>query len=127
MRSLISLVFCLIILATLPAAQAQTVPLQNRALVVLRFNQQHVYYEDSLYNAISQAVSRKPSVMFDVVSYAPSTGDANADAQWQAVASHNTQLVVSSMEQMGVPLSRMRITGQRQNGLDFDEVRIFVR
>lgn len=128
MRTLISLVFCLLLLAALPAVpQAQTVPAQNRALVVLRFNQPHVYYEEPLYNAISQAVARKSSVMFDVVSYAPATGDADADGQWQVVASHNTQLVVASMQRMGIPMSRMRVSGQRQAGLSFDEVRIFVR
>ncbi|MEJ0009595.1 MAG: hypothetical protein WDN72_03135 [Alphaproteobacteria bacterium] len=107
----------------LAAASAQTVPEQNRALVVIRFNQAHVYYEDSLYGAISQAVAAKPDVMFDVVSYAPNGSDKS---RWQQVASGDTQAVVASMERMGVPASRIRVSGQYLDGIRYDEVHVFV-
>jgi hypothetical protein len=96
-------------------------------LVILRFNQERVYYEQPLFQAIAKAVAIKPEVMFDVVSFAPLTGSAAADAKWLNTASAHTQKVVASMQAMGVPLSRMRISGQRQMGLTADEVHIFVR
>ena len=96
-------------------------------LVILRFNQDRVYYEQPLFQAIEKAVAIKPGVMFDVVSVAPATGDSGQDEAWQKAASTHTQAVVSSMQQMGVPLSRMAISGQRQRGLTADEVHIFVR
>lgn len=96
-------------------------------LVVLRFNQERVYYEQALYQAIEKAVKIKPGVMFDIVSYAPNTGQADLDARWQQVANAHAQAVIASMQQMGVPLSRMTISGQRQNGLTADELHIFVR
>lgn len=98
-----------------------------KPLVVLRFNQDRVYYEQPLFQAIEKAVAVKPGVMFDVVSIAPSTGDAAKDAEWQRTASSHTQAVVTSMQKMGVPLSRMAISGQPQTGLNADEVHIFVR
>ncbi len=109
------------------AVRAQNVPVENRALVVLRFNQPRVYYEQALYDAVAKAVAVKPSVTFDVVSYAPATGDTRMDQSWRATAGHNTQSVVASMQRMGVPLSRIRVSGQHQAGLNYDEVHVFVR
>lgn len=108
-------------------AVAQISAQEARPLVVIRFNQARVYYDQQLYSAISQAVAAKPDVMFDVVSNAPTTGNQTIDAQWVATASRNTQAVVASMQKLGVPLSRMRITGQTQPDLRFDETQIFVR
>lgn len=104
------------------AAFAGTTP-----LVVVRFNQSRVYYDQQLYSAVSQAVAVKPDVMFDIVSHAPVTGDATRDAQWQATASHNTQAVVGSLQRMGVPMERMNVTGMAEPGLRYDETHVFVR
>ena len=95
-----------------------------KPLVVIRFNQPQVYYEQSLYQAVSKAVAVRSDLMFDVVSAAPG-GTAN-DAGWVQTASAHTQMVVASMENMGIPQGRMSITGQREAGLHYDEVRIFV-
>ncbi len=96
-------------------------------LVVVRFNQERVYYEQPLYQAVAKAVAIKPEVMLDVVSMAPSTGNNVQDANWQQLSSRHTQAVVGSLQEMGVPLSRMTITGQAQPGLRYDEVHIYVR
>ena len=109
--------------ATLPAAQAQMAAESSGALVVIRFNQARVYFDQQLYGAISKAVAVKPEVEFNVVSFAPQSGNADADAKWQALASRNTQTVVSSMQQMGVPASRIHVSGQGQPGL-FDRVAV---
>lgn len=99
----------------------------SKPLVILRFNQPRVYYEQPLFQAVEKAVALKPSVMFDVISYAPTANNTQAEAAWQQTASRNTQAVVASMQKMGIPLSRMAISGQRQSGLTSDEVHIFVR
>ncbi len=99
----------------------------SKPLVVIRFNQLQVYYEQSLYEAVSKAVAVKPTVMLSVVSAAPSTGNQANDLAWQQNASAHTQQVVASLQNMGVPLSRMNISGQRENGLRYDEVRVYVR
>ena len=96
-------------------------------LVVVRFNQPRVYFDKQLYSAISQAVAAKPDVMFDVVSYAPSTGNMRVDENWIRTASRNTQAVVRTMQTIGVPMERMSITGHAEAGLKFDETRIYVR
>jgi hypothetical protein len=99
----------------------------RKPLVVVRFNQGRVYYEQPLYQAVSKAVAVKPDVMFDVISAAPYTGDPQVDARWQQQASSNTQKVLGTMQKIGVPLSRMQVSGARESGLSFDEVRVYVR
>lgn len=98
---------------------------ESKPLVVIRFNQPRVYFDKQLYSAVSQAMAAKPDVMFDVVAYAPLTGTDAVDEQWIKTASRNTQAVVASMQKIGVPMQRMRITGQAQQGIRFDETRIY--
>jgi hypothetical protein len=119
MRAL--LLALLIILPIASLAQA------SKPLVVLRFNQPRVAYEQPLYDAVARAVAIKPQVVFDVISYAPTTGDPRTDQAWQTTAGHNAQTVVTSLQGMGVPLSRIRLSGQQQPGLGFDEVHVYVR
>ncbi len=123
-----TLLYPLIALAVLLFAYSALAEVPGaKPLVVLRFNQERVYYEQPLFQAIAKAVAIKPEVMFDVVSLSPATGNAGTDSAWQSTASAHTQTVVASMQQMGVPMSRMNITGQKQTGLTADEVHIFVR
>ena len=99
----------------------------SQPLVVVRFNQPHVYFDQQLYGAIAKAVAIKPDVVFDVVSAAPATGDAATDKKWQAIAGHNTRAVINAMSGMGVPMERINVTGQSQAGLHYDETQVFVR
>lgn len=118
----------------LALALAIFMPLHSRAqerpatpLVTIRFNQPRVYFDKQLYAAVSQAVAIKPDVTFDVVSLAPATGNPQIDAQWQQVASHNTQAVLAVMRNIGVPLNQIRVTGRSQAGLMNDETQLFVQ
>lgn len=97
------------------------------ALVVVRFNQPQVYYDQQLYSAISKAVAIKPDLLFEVVSYAPATGNPTTDQQWQALAGSHTRGVIDTMVGMGVPMARITVTGQSRSGLRYDETHVFVR
>ncbi len=97
---------------------------QNAPFMIIRFNQQRMYYEQPLYNAVSKAVSLKPEVMFDVVAIVPQTGNGSQDAAWQERSNANVARVVASLNAMGVPRSRLNISAQKQNGPRFDEVHI---
>ena len=100
---------------------------QTTPLMVIRFNQQKVYYDRTLYTAISKAVEAKPTVMFDLVSVVPESGDAGRDARWAQNAETNLGRVVASMNQMGVPQSRIGVTRRNVPGASGSEVQIFVR
>jgi len=105
-------------------ALAQTQGLQP--LVVIRFNQPRVYFDQQLYGAIAKALEIKPDLTLDVVSLAPSVGNAETDKKWQSVAGRNTRTVIDAMKEMGVPMNRINVTGQSQPGLRYDETQVFV-
>lgn len=106
------------------ASMAQTQGFQP--LVVIRFNQPRVYFDQQLYGAIAKALEIKPDLTLDVVSLAPSVGNAETDKKWQAVAGRNTRTVIDAMKDMGVPMNRINVTGQSQAGLRYDETQVFV-
>lgn len=105
-------------------AQAQVIGEPSDALVVIRFNQPRVYFEQQLYGAIAKAVAVKPDVEFNLISYAPQAGDSE---EWREIASKNTQTVVKSMQNMGVPLSRIHVSGQIKSGIKYDETHVYVQ
>ncbi len=96
-------------------------------LVVIRFNQPNVYYDQQLYTAISKAVAIKPDLMIDVVSYAPQTSSSSANEDWQELASKHTQRVVATLQQIGVPSARIHVSGTHQPGIRYDETHVYVR
>lgn len=122
------LTFSLLAAGMLPLhAHAQSAPDEVPALVTIRFNQPHVYFDQQLYGAIAKALAAKPDVTFEVVSCAPVTGNAQTDQQWQAQAGSNTRAVIAAMNAMGVPMNRISVLGQSMTGLRYDETRVFVR
>ena len=96
-------------------------------LVVIRFNQRSVYYEQQLYNAVSRAVEIKPSVRFELVSYMPHTGNPDADQRLANQATTNLQRVANSFIEMGVPRQRLTITSEPRRNMRYDEVHVFVQ
>lgn len=115
------------IILSLALLLAATVAHAAEPLVIIRFNQSRVYYDQQLYKAISQAVAIKPDVMIDVVSYAPETNNTTIDRQWQTAASQHTQQVVATLNSIGVPSSRISVSGQSMAGIRYDETHVFVR
>lgn len=122
-----SVIAGLLVAGAAVSTHAEGGPSGPAPLLTVRFNQARVYYDQQLYSAISQAVAVKPEVTFDVVSYAPSTGNSSADEKWIIQASRNTQSVVAAMQRIGVPMERITVTGQTNADLRFDETRIYVK
>lgn len=115
------------LLALSLVAAAYAANAADKALVIIRFNQPRIYFEQQLYGAISKAIAAKPAVKFDLVSYVPASGDKELDAKWQATARHNTQAVLKSMMEMGVPSSRITTRHAALRGGEYDELHLFVR
>ncbi len=101
-------------------------PVSNIPLVVIRFNQRKVMYERQLYNAIAKAVEVKPSVVLDVVSFVPTTGNERNDEKISQAALGQTSTVVNSLRSMGIPQERMRVSTEGTPGLPYHEVHIYV-
>lgn len=119
-------VYAGMVLATAVCAPVLAVA-QAAPFMVIRFNQQRMYYEQPLYNAVAKAVALKPEVMFDVVAVAPRTGDSSLDREWQERSRANVQHVVGTFNSIGVPTSRLTVSYAQQDNLRFDEVHVSAR
>jgi hypothetical protein len=96
-------------------------------LVVIRFNQPRVYFEQPLFTAVSRAVERKPDVQFNLVSFVPTTGDSRRDQVLQSKANQHASQVAQAIINMGVPQSSVSISSELAQGIAHDEVHIFVQ
>lgn len=92
---------------------------QDRPLVIIRFDDPNVQYEQPLYEALSEALERRPSASFEVVAVAP---DAGASARSRRYADR----VANSMTEMGLPATRLHRSTE-SGGSSAGEVRIYVR
>lgn len=95
-------------------------------LMVIRYNQSKVFYQRQLYNAVSRAVSIKPGVMFEVVSFVPSTGDSGRDEVQAARADQQMKALLADMNQIGVPAQRIHATREAASDAKQHEIYIYV-
>ncbi len=125
------LLLAAIINVALPASPifAQTAPVASASadipLVVIRFNQRKVYFEQQLYNAVSRAVAIKPTVLLEVVSFVP-TGTSNRSVT-EDMAKRNLSNVIQTLTKMGVPRERINVVNERSAALRYHEVHIYVQ
>lgn len=121
----LSLALASLVMLGANAAVAQ-VSYTNTPLLVIRFNQPRVMYQQPLYTSVKQAFAAKPNVMFNLVSLVPVTADKENNAKLASLASSNVGMVVNDMIQMGIPQNRIRVSNQSQDGLESHEIHMFV-
>ncbi len=113
---------------TLARAEAQsTVPqASDRPLVIIRFDRPNVQYQQALYNAVSQALSRKPTATFDLVAISPQRGTSAQMALNSAAAKRNGEAVLRSLTDMGVPGGRVQLLSNESPSATANEVHLYV-
>ena len=109
------------------AAQSYESASRGKPLMVIRFNQRNVYYDRQLYNAVSQAVQVKPSVMFDLVAVSPQVEGRAEQQRYQAATAQHAARVAKSLRSIGVPQSRFTVRQAVDANVGASEVRIYVR
>lgn len=114
-----------------PARSAVPVPVAMTAadtpLIVIRFNQRRVYYEQPLFTAVSRAVEVKPDVRFHLVAFVPATGDSAKDKSMMAQSSRHLSDITQALISMGIPQPQITASSELASGLNHDEVHIFVQ
>jgi len=110
--------------------QAEPAPVaaNSVALLTVRFNQPHVYYDDALTSAVQAAEAAKSGVMYDVLSTVPDLTSLPADQQTKLAgrAKDNLRNVVTKMQTLGVSSDRIRIAEQTLK-IRSQEIQIYVR
>lgn len=111
-----------------PAPVTQdAVPGGPRALVKIRFDRADVPYEQPVYMAVNEALSRYPGAKFQVVAIHPSTGNAAKTAIESTRARRNAEKVLRSLKQMGIELDRIDLSYTPSAEATTNEVHIYVR
>ena len=109
--------------STAPAAGGAS----DRPLVVIRFDQPNVDYEEPLYKAVNGALQRKPNATFTVQAVAPQANSAAEVAVNTTASRDNATKVLRSLTAMGMPAERMSLSATMSPDVQSGEVRIFVR
>lgn len=99
----------------------------SKPLMVIRFNQRKVYFEQPLYTAASKALGRKSDVRFTLVSYVPVGGTPEKDEALAQRAAANMREVTSALMKIGVPPQQVSTNAQGGAGLQYDEIHIYVQ
>ncbi len=97
----------------------------ERPLLVVRFNQDHVYYTRALKQAVANAERAKSGVRYHVVSYLP---DGKRRGQKQVAskkAQGNLDKITGLMQQLGVDASRIEAKSQKAPVMN-QEIKIYV-
>jgi hypothetical protein len=99
----------------------------ERPLVVIRFDQPDVPYEQPLYTAISRALERKPGATFTVMAVAPNAGSPAQVAVNTNASRQNAENVLRALTNMGLPANRVSLSATMSPDIQINEVRVFVR
>lgn len=89
----------------------------NSPLVIIRFNNKNVQFENSLSNAIAQALAKKPSVKLNV--QISSARDKNNAAEYE-------MKVINTIKNSGITADKINVTHDNNSQSGFAEFYIYV-
>ena len=96
-------------------------------LVLIRYNQPNVEYEQQLSQAVGTAIERRPDAEFSVIAVSPSSGDPAELASQQASAAQDADAVKRSLVQMGLSPSRITMATTQMQSAQTPEVHVYIR
>lgn len=100
-----------------------SVPATAKPLFVAKFNKANVNYHDGLRLAVSNAVSAKPNVRFDIVSVTPSSAAQLSKTN----AQKNAGEIFKEIINMGVSADKVSLSSKTSSDATSPEVRIYVK
>ncbi len=110
-----------------PAGGAASLVGQRQPLVVIRFHQRNVEYEQALFTVVSRALERKPNAGFDLVAVAPNVGSAAQVSLATSKSRRNAEDVLRSLTTMGLPADRITLSATSSPLAQVNEVHVYVR
>jgi hypothetical protein len=98
-----------------------------RPLVKIRFDKASVAYEQPVYMAVNEALTRFPNARFELVAVHPSQGNAAQVAIESTRSRRNAEKVLRSLAQMGLPMDRIELSYTPSAQASTSEVHLYVR
>ena len=99
----------------------------QKPLMVIRYNQENIYYQTPLYNAVSKTLQVKPTAQFTFVSKVPVTGQPEKDSRAEEQAHTNWQNVLQTLNDIGLPEKQMTMRFEKSNKVLNNEILVFVQ
>ena len=97
-----------------------------KPLMVIRYNQENVYFGRTLKKAVAYAEQAKAGVIYKVVSLVPSGSKKGTVKVSADQAKKNLGGVTTMMQQLGVDDARIKADTQSSSAVKSQEIRIFV-
>lgn len=108
------------------AQEAKDATAERTPLLVIRFNQRHVYFQRALKQAVESAERAKPGAFYDVVSVVPGGGSASQNQRINEDSVANLNAVVQELQSLGVQAERIHTSSQPGVGVTSQEIQLFV-
>lgn len=112
--------------AMAPIAQPAK-PVGPMPLAKIRFDKPNVNYEQPVYNAVQNALSKYPAAKFELVAVHPSAGNSAQVAIESTRARRNAERVLRTLTQMGVDMSQVKMSYNGAPEARSSEVHLYVR
>jgi hypothetical protein len=112
---------------SLNSANNTATPSVGRLLVLIRYNQPTVKYEQQLSTAVGTALERRPNAEFSVVAVSPANGDPADLAQTEQTARRDAEAVKRSLVELGLSPSRITMANTQTQDAQTPEVHVYVR
>jgi len=107
-----------------PAVAANNAP---RPLAKIRFDKANVDYEQPIYSAVQEALSRYPNARFELIAVHPTTGNAAQQAIESTRSRRSAEKVLRTLTQFGVPLEQIDMSYAPNPEATSSEVHLFLR
>jgi len=98
---------------------------RGRPLVIIRFNQLNVNYEQALYTAVNKVLQNQPNATFELVAVSSVNGGTAKAALNANETRRNAQNVLRSLVDMGLPPGRVSLSATSSSS--GNEVRLYLR
>jgi hypothetical protein len=99
----------------------------GRPFVTIRFDRPNPDYKQALYQAVSQALARRPNAGFDLVAVTPEGGGAAQTALNANQVQRDADEVRRSLISMGISPDRVSLTSATSPIAEVNEVRLYIR
>ncbi|RMD63577.1 MAG: hypothetical protein D6826_04575 [Alphaproteobacteria bacterium] len=100
---------------------------KRQPLVIIRFSEPDVDYEQALFAAVSRALERKPNAGFDLVAVAPNVGSPAQVSLATSKSRRFAEKVLRSLTRMGLPADRITLSATSSPNVQVNEVHVYVR
>ena len=109
------------------SAAGQASDASGKPLIVIRFNQRHVYFQEPLKKVVNAVNDlHQPNLVYDVHSLVPQLDNELKHKREAPIADANLAGVLAELKRLGVPGSQVRVTPVVGANVTDQEIQIYV-